>query len=115
MNRYTIYCTEEQAKKALELGAPIEEFCGLCPTAYIDGIVYDIPTAEQMIEWLEDKGIYINIWFDDTIYYVKVKSVDKGRLGLNKFFSTRKEAALAAIDAALEYLSNYNISNKRRT
>lgn len=26
MNRYTIYCTPEQTKKALELGAPIEVF-----------------------------------------------------------------------------------------
>lgn len=25
MNRYSILCTEEQTKKALELGAPIEE------------------------------------------------------------------------------------------
>ena len=55
MNRYTIYCTQEQTKKALELGAPIiiaqsrhdlynNKFC------FIDCIepTVIIPTAEQM-------------------------------------------------------------------
>lgn len=67
MNRYTIYCTEEQAKKALELGAPIETIrlqTGENPP--IDSIYisqqfehYYIPTAEQMLGWLEEQGIIL--------------------------------------------------------
>ena len=80
MNRYTIYCTEEQTKKALELGAPLnccyhnDDFQN---TIKIGSLHYvEIPTAEQMLGWLEDN------------------------------YESRKEATLAAIDAALEYLIN---------
>lgn len=62
MNKYTIYCTPEQTKKALELGAPIKE-CGYyfkkqigCNTIS-DTDLHIIPTAEQMIGWLEENGI----------------------------------------------------------
>lgn len=112
MNKYTLYCTEVQTKKAIGLGAPIEKaetrhdlynnkYC------FVDDIepAIIIPTAEQMLGWLEKQYVYINICWDDSIYYVQIKSVDKGYLGIgNKIFQTRKEATLAAIDIALEYL-----------
>lgn len=46
MEEYTIYCTEEQTKRALELGAPIKMF--------LDGM--DNPTAEQMIGFILESG-----------------------------------------------------------
>lgn len=115
MEKYTIYCNEEQTKKALELGAPIEEFCGLRPTTPIDGILYDIPTAEQMIGWLEEHWFeYVNISYyvtgDYWCYYGETKGGHDsigGKVSRNHY-SSRKEATLAAIDAALDYLSNNN-------
>lgn len=65
MNKYTIYCTAEQTRKALELGAPIERghessryFNFGVPTFYdgndevcrVKNSIIFIPTAEQMID-----------------------------------------------------------------
>lgn len=59
MNKYTIRCTSEQTKKALELGASIKH-----SNLYFEGsnllepgrILYAvIPTSEQMIGWLEEQ------------------------------------------------------------
>lgn len=106
MDKYTIYCTETQTKKALELGAPIEEFCGLCPTTSIDGILYDIPTAEQMVSWLEEQGLIVTV--DKGLCSEWHAYVQRNReiLYLENELPTRKEATIAAIDAALEYLTN---------
>lgn len=97
MNRYEIRCTPEQTRKAIELGAPI-------------------PTAEQMLGWLEEQGLHIN--FDTTSeedinncliikweYFIYNKYHD---IINDQYYEypTRKKAILAAIDAALEYLSN---------
>lgn len=49
MEQYTIYCSDEQTKKALELGAPLEYHC---PNERES--VYHRPTAEQMLGWLEE-------------------------------------------------------------
>lgn len=117
MNKYTIYCTEEQTKKALKLGAPIERthsnptmwFVYRYPKRFwvstddskLDvGYVVGIPTANQMIGWLEEQGINIAICIcaDGTYYNFYHK-------GLMKYYKTHKEATLAAIDAALDYLS----------
>lgn len=135
MNRYTIYCTEEQTEKALELGAPIEinshpplngeKFMWLSPPA--DAIAWNnstnclVPTAEQMIGWLEEQGIHIKIDCEGSLNYVvqlqfinSPKDLDvinrsyKGIIG-HRGFPSCEEATLAAIDAALDYL----ISNKR--
>lgn len=117
MDRYRIYCTSEQTRKALELGAPIyttNEHLYNHPHEYkywaevdIQGNFYaaKIPTAEQLIGWLEGqdeiKSIVINvtdewefeIWgFDGKIIWYKTG------------FDSRKESTIAAIDAALEYL-----------
>lgn len=107
MNRYTIYCTESQTKKALGLGAPIEEFCGIFPTASINGIIYDIPTAEQMIGWLEEQAVIddIEIYTYNAEWKFEVFLTNGDYTKCNSFHS-RKEATIAAIDATLKYLSN---------
>lgn len=121
MNRYTIYCTEEQTKKALELGAKIEFDSHSHGRPHIqDGCNFILlPTAEQMIGWLESQKVYIN--FDTTSeegensnfiitwqYFIYNRYHDS----INEEFveySSRPEATLAAIDAALDYL----IKNKK--
>lgn len=118
MNRYEIRCTPEQAKKALELGAPIKIEC--FSTATEDHWHEVIPTAEQMISWLEEQGLFIEInthrpdricadW-SKTIYTFSV--VDKfmvihkhGGYTRTVHYPSRKEATIVAIDAALEYLT----------
>ena len=117
MDEYTIYCTEEQTRKALELGAPIEH------AKVVDtingnstripeenGEFYLIPTAEQMIGWLESNPQihHITVWkecvrWDYTFCYKQdgiVKRFDIGSSG------NRLEATIAAIDAALEFIQN---------
>lgn len=108
MNRYTIYCTEDQTKKALKLGAPIRTIKKpQCNVGLIERI-----TTEQMIGWLEEQGVVIIFmgtmkedlsgytWiahichFEDTSIWVDIKSL------------SHKEATLKAIDAALDYLIN---------
>lgn len=102
MNRFTIPCTVEQTKKALELGAPIE----VCDNYTItnDFRFYNIPTAEQIISWLEEQGIFISI-VPDTDENTCANHVETKKYSLcNEVHLSRKEATLAAIDAALEYL-----------
>lgn len=114
MNRYNLPCTEEQTEKAMQLGAPIEESCGLRPATSIDGIIYDIPTAEQMIGWLEEQGILIDIdteWNKSVLVYVW--NCENKSLINNVFHGSRKETIIAAIDAALEYLMTKKINNER--
>lgn len=119
MNRYTIYCTEKQTHKALELGAPIKQVFYNVVTkdalkrynlVFIAGKEYKIPTAEEMIGWLEDKGIYIDITnCYDVVQNYTISSVafnPKGYTEKKLPYPSRKEATLATIDAALEYLEN---------
>lgn len=112
MDNYTILCTEAQTKKSLELGAPIDEFCGFRPAAYIDGILYDIPTAEQMMGWLRNEGIHLSILYSRfrDLYNVQCFEFDDVYIrdddGAIKYFISYKQATLAAIDVALEYLTN---------
>lgn len=107
MEKYSIYCTSEQTKKALELGAPIR---------YKDTLdnrergKFEIPTAEQMIGWLEDniRGV-ITIsknWHQgcmkfDWVIFDDFETIIEGSI---VYYNSRKEATLAAIDASLEYL-----------
>lgn len=66
MEQYTIYCTEEQTKRAFELGATIQQIAlGACDYynhhTKINDYYYVIPRAEQMLGWLrEEKGLYID-------------------------------------------------------
>lgn len=101
---YTIYCTDEQTRKALELGAPIEF---QEDASHDDGKSSIDPTAEQMVGWLEEQEILIDIdteWNKSVLVYVW--DCENKSLINNVFHGSRKEATLAAIDAALEYLSN---------
>lgn len=122
---YTIHCTTEQTKKALELGAPIEIktieeapkdwqgkacFTGMATCA-------KFPTAEQLIGWLEEQGISVKAmcfsWCNENkptwqvhAYQSTTNFWDEIAFGHSK---SCKEATLAAIDAALDYL----IKNKK--
>lgn len=115
MSDYSLYCTEAQTRKAFALGAPIEvlytkdDYQQKIPTIRIkDKFVnydYFVPTAEQMLGWLEEQEIHIIVvrsddGFDVTYYYVLNE-----RYG-DYNYTSRKEATLAAIDAALKYLTN---------
>lgn len=100
MNRYTIYCTKEQTKKAIELGAPIELYDNdKCPHfKWWDNFEYIIPTAEQMCGWLRCRGM--KFYFNDiTSLWQVVYDINI----IGQGCSDNKE--LAAIDAALDYLS----------
>lgn len=61
MNQYIIYCTGEQTKKAIELGAPLQRYTSIPNFADVIEITtseyYEIPTAEQMIGWLEKQNL----------------------------------------------------------
>lgn len=115
---YSILCTLEQTHKALELGAPIDNIehfasIGKCYVSgnniYDNGKCYFIPTAEQMISWLEEKTKleiriekYMNEYWSYTLY-------DKSGIKLDMcdcIYTSRKGANIAAIDAALYYLIN---------
>lgn len=116
MNRYEIKCTEEQTKKALELGAPIEmlpnynEYRMFPFVKCTDGNERPciLPTSEQMINWLEEQDNIVSIEIFEfegywSFYVITVKPNDSI---YGKDYETRKEATIAAIDAALDYLSN---------
>lgn len=122
MNNYTIYCTNEQTKKAFELGAPIRTVKSIRTKDTIlsdDVIEYDentftyvvSPTAEQMIGWLEEKlqEIYVSHISDGWYYSLIITTYEVIPFSIGqKTFKTRKDATLAAIDAALNYLKNHN-------
>lgn len=134
MKKYAIYCTPEQTKRALELGAPIKiedtrdrysfvpqysdsmgcrikKFEDAYKNCYCDETAaYLIPTAEEMIGWLEKQGdidcIEVNHaykWSYD-IFNKEYWKIMKH----NTIYQSRKEATLAAIDAALEFLDKRN-------
>lgn len=132
MEDFTIYCTEEQTKKALELGAPLKVIdCSLRqfsqavinhwrhtgrytfidnfqqPGEYWCKMIFN-PTAGWMMGWLRTKGFAFGIseyndHFNDHVFW-------RVALGRHWYKSSEqckevKEAIHAAIDAALEYLS----------
>lgn len=117
MNKYTIYCTPTQTKMALKLGAPIansnigyEGFDIIDHNEDYSSILYSIiPTAEQMIGWLEEQlgensSVYIvqdsQCWWSANVY-----DSCNYKIFHNNDYHSRKEATLAAINAALEYLN----------
>lgn len=112
MDKYTIKCTPAQTKKALELGAHLEvgEGKGILLCKYRDYSTYKrviIPTAEQMIGWLENQSSILTIVITRSAlkwrYYI-FKCSDEIDNAYN--YNSRKEATLAAISAALDYLMN---------
>lgn len=114
MKKYTILCTPEQTMLALKLGAPV---MALKPGAPIKAIVdfrniLHIPTAEQLIGWLEDKTNITEVFVTEVSegwYYVVEYKVGKTHDAIvyPNYYDNRKEATIAAIDAALKYLT-YN-------
>lgn len=116
MNRYTIYCTTEQVRIALELGAPILADTQEIKFAGINGLPFDvdrvvIPTTDQMIGWLEEQetitAINIDYYITGNAWACWIK-FKEGTLN-KQDFSSRREATLAAIDAALDYLEKQNV------
>lgn len=109
MNRYSILCTEEQTKKALELGAPIEECSySINPHVTLGGCrCLIIPTAEQMIGWLEQNPRIsdIDIFRSGSTYWAFYVIKFCGIIESKKEYFSRKEATLVAIDEALDYLA----------
>lgn len=106
---YTIYCTAEQTKLAMKLGAQIEL---RSEVYYPNGAAYPTnPTAEQMIGWLQSKGCYPytmplkrdgkNVIVARFLFYV-----DGGSTDTFCGFGEDNSVILNAIDTALTYLSN---------
>lgn len=117
MEQYTIYCTNKQTNKALELGAPIEvDFQFNYKTVIINKKAYIVPTAEQMIGWLERQGLVIidtfivtDLIYDHPSWYSYRLRFPWGKEKYNEIkYNSRREATLAAIDAAFDYLSKNN-------
>lgn len=117
MEKYSIFCSEEQTRKAMALGAPIRkkvypiEILNKCNLFSHHGQIRIIPTTEEMIGWLEEQKTITAINID---YYVTGNAwacwikFKEGTLN-KQDFSSRKEATLAAIDAALDYLEKQNV------
>lgn len=116
MERYTIYCTAEQIRKALELGAPIiieTEKIGLPNISFgYHRNTFITPTAEQMISFIESiSEIQITIEkqaADRFRVWVKERCTPLSDIILICSYKSRKEATLAAIDATLDYLITNN-------
>lgn len=142
---YTIYCTPEQTKKALALGAKIKtamskynasianKNCEQGKESFDEyqkkGIIflsngfsamaYIIPTAEQMKGWLRTKGFAFGITeyndgFNDHVFWRVANNQDKRWYKSDNKLKDPKEAFLAAIDAALEYLSKKKLNDMRQ-
>lgn len=121
MNKYTIYCTEEQTKKALELGAPIVKidtrdkmliYGGNKCYPIIADYPYAIPTTEQMVSWLEEQGLRFTIQSkneDVTFGFCLRDSKRTEVIDVKGGYNSRKGTMIAVIDAALKYLSDNNL------
>lgn len=110
MERYTIYCTPEQIRRASLYGAPIQkcENTLSVPSDITDG--YNKPvTAEQMIGWLESTNIIVCIVIQKKFnwcYSIQISGFGKNPMFLYEQGDNRKEVTLSAIDTALECLEN---------
>ena len=78
--------------------------------------VYQIPSAEQMLVWLETRGVTFDVSLQPCGYRFDVYSIQEpGLAGLPfklEFISkndrnSRVSATMAAIDSSLEYLLNH--------
>lgn len=107
MEKYTIYCTTTQVKKAIELGAPIIDNGKSTdvPVMLYNRKGYSIPTAELMIGWLGTQGLSIDVewsWNGQSTMWVWDNT--KKEHVYTSYGNSHKENTLASIDAALEYL-----------
>ncbi len=133
MKQFTIYCTEEQCEKALKLGAPIHESMSRynARISYkniedgkesneeylkqgiaiignsITARAYNIPTAEQMVGWIDEQHLQVTLYVNCYNKWCAYVYTTDGHLYITtNWFDTRKGATIAAIDAALDYLTN---------
>lgn len=121
MKQYTNYCTYEQTKQALKLGAPLDSkplrdfdydeqyyYCKENRKYYV------IPTTQQMMEWLIEK-LEITEWnlvyyggafwnFESYGFEIHSKNMLMKR-GVNTC-KTRKEAIIYSINKLLDYLED---------
>ena len=105
MNRYTIYCTPEQTKRAYELGAPLEK-------TSLEYWKNKIPTIEQMCGWLRDKyNIHIYVLQCNNLTYIPQGNIyNNGAItqlfdwDYEEYFDSYQQAMHVAIDTALKYL-----------
>ena len=98
LDDFTIYCTNEQTKKAFELGAPILKEEHFSPVCWKSELIN--PTAEQMIGWLESKGFYFRLNTNGCSVEIDYSCI------LEIVNTPRKKATLQAIDTALDYYIN---------
>lgn len=111
---FTIHCTTEQIRQALELGAPIIADTREIKFAKPNGLPFDvdrvvIPTAEQMIGWLESQEAIRSVEVTESFmwhYRVRRNKHDDTEDWIQGARKTRPEATLAAIDAALGFLKD---------
>lgn len=62
------------------------------------------PTAEQMLGWLEEQGILIDIHFYCVSWDMRTRTKTGHIISQKMSIDSRQEATLGAIDAALDYL-----------
>ena len=106
MEEFTIYCTEEQTKKALELGALIINGKYYHKICKIGEVEYATPTAEQMLGWFRSKGLRFKIaeYTNSTFWQYHIESSFKCGSEL-----CYRDAVLSLIDAALDYIADNNL------
>ena len=110
MNKYTIYCTSEQTKRAYELGAPLEKTC-------LEVWKNKIPTIEQMCGWLREKhNIHIYaLQCRNSTYIPQGNIYNNGVIiqlfdwDYEEYFDSYQQAMRSAIDTALKYLEKGDI------
>lgn len=114
MNEYTLFCTMEQTRKVLELGATLtedrSEWVNTANHICVGDIWYHCPTVEQMFGFFRSKNIHIVIHKDAvdkwSVYCHEIMPMPFEFTIFDRLteFDSYEDAALAAIDATLEYL-----------
>lgn len=116
---YKLYCDVTQAKKALGLGAELTQLpyqnddSDIVHTFMDNGVLYRLPTYEQMIEWIESR---MEILFIDVFIKKSDFALGKWRyivydgwgdsISSDEYYFKREFATREAINAALDYLEN---------
>lgn len=105
MNQYTIYCTQEQAERAYNLGAPIDTHEDVSNT---DGKLFILPTAEQMVGWMRKSGISVYIapyyCYGMRLWTAKIQHYAGETTNISGPYADDRDAILKAIDYILDGL-----------
>lgn len=122
MQDYSCYCTAEQTQRAYKLGAPIEYSQFAYPSEWENNmckvkdeyghysIALRVPTTQQMIGWLREKGIlfeFIDL-SDGLCDFNITRKSDDVLIYSNEYSNTITQAELEAIDAALDYILTHD-------